>query len=59
VGILSLDDLVLRAEDQAPTGEPPALTFGDVVRALRRIVGARPIRKSGPPERTPNFPAMA
>jgi CBS domain-containing protein len=45
-GILSLDDLVLRAEEQAPTGEPPLLSFGDVVRALRRIVGSRPLRKS-------------
>ena len=46
VGILSLDDLVIRAEDQTPTGEPPSLSFGDVIRALRRIVGTRPLRKS-------------
>ena len=45
-GILSLDDLILRAEEQSPTGAPPWLTFGDVVRALRRIVGSRPLRKS-------------
>jgi CBS domain-containing protein len=46
VGVLSLDDLVLRAEDQSPTGAPPSLSFGDVIRALRRIVGTRPLRKS-------------
>jgi CBS domain-containing protein len=46
VGILSLDDLVLRAEEQSPTGAPASLSFGDVIRALRRIVGTRPLRKS-------------
>jgi len=46
VGILSLDDVVLRAEETAPGGARPAIAFGDVVRTFRSIAGARPIRRS-------------
>ena len=45
-GILSLDDLVLRAEESSPPGLPPDLTSGEVIRTLRSIVGSRPLRRS-------------
>ncbi len=44
-GIVSLDDLMLRAEEPRPTGAPPDLSHGDVVTAFRSICGKRPLRK--------------
>ncbi len=45
-GILSLDDIVLRAEEMLPGGPPPPISHRDVALAFRNIVGKRPLRKS-------------
>ena len=45
-GILSLDDIVLRAEEPVPGGPPPPISHRDVALAFRNIVGKRPLRKS-------------
>ncbi len=45
-GILSLDDIVLRAEEPMPGGPPPPISHRDVALAFRNIVGKRPLRKS-------------
>lgn len=45
-GILSLDDLVLRAEEPTPGGAPPPISYRDLTLAFRSIVGKRPLRKS-------------
>lgn len=44
-GVLSLDDVALRAEEPMPGGIPPAITCGDLVRTFRTIAGARPLRR--------------
>ena len=44
-GILSLDDLAVRAEEPSPLGAV-ALSYRDVFEAFRAICGRRPIRKS-------------
>jgi CBS domain-containing protein len=44
-GIVSLDDLVIRAEEPTPIG-PVALSYHDVFETFRSICGRRPIRKS-------------
>jgi CBS domain-containing protein len=44
-GILSLDDLVIRAEEPSPIGPVP-LSYHDVFETFRSICGRRPIRKS-------------
>ena len=45
-GILSLDDIVLRAEEPMPGGPPPPISYRDLALAFRGIVGRRPLRKS-------------
>lgn len=45
-GILSLDDLILRAEEAAPGGAAPPIAYRDLVLALRGIVGRRPLRRT-------------
>ncbi len=45
-GILSLDDIVLRAEEPMPGGPPPPISYRDLALAFRSIVGRRPLRKS-------------
>jgi CBS domain-containing protein len=45
-GIVSLDDLILRAEESTPGGEPPPIAYRDLILALRGIVGKRPLRRS-------------
>jgi CBS domain-containing protein len=44
-GILSLDDLAVRAEEPSPIG-PMALSYHDVFEVFRSICSRRPIRKS-------------
>lgn len=44
-GILSLDDLVIRAEEPSPIG-PVSLSYHEVFETFRSICGRRPIRKS-------------
>jgi CBS domain-containing protein len=44
VGILSMDDLILRAEELDPSRLPPAISCRDVVRTLRSICGSRRVR---------------
>ena len=45
VGIVSLDDLALWAEEPAPAAAPPALSCRDLANAFRQIVAKRPLRK--------------
>lgn len=44
-GILSLDDIALRAEELMPGGLPP-ISYRDLALVFRSIVGRRPLRKS-------------
>jgi CBS domain-containing protein len=40
-GVLSMDDLVLRAEEPDPSRQPPEVTCRSVVAAMRNIYGSR------------------
>ena len=46
LGILSIDDVVLRSEEAMETGQ---VSFGDAVRTLKAIYGERPPRKKRAP----------
>ena len=43
-GILSMDDVVLRAEEPDPSRLPPDVSCRDVVRAMQQIYGTRRVR---------------
>jgi CBS domain-containing protein len=40
-GVLSMDDIVLRAEEADPSRQPPAVSCRSVVAAMRNIYGSR------------------
>ena len=46
-GIVSVDDIVLRAEEPDPSREAPAISNRDVVTTLRAICGSRRVRPVG------------
>jgi CBS-domain-containing membrane protein len=45
-GILSMDDLILKAEEMDPSRLPPAISCREVVHTLRTICGSRRVRRA-------------
>ena len=46
-GLLSMDDIILRAEEPDPSRRPPAVTYREAVATLQHICGSRRVRPAG------------
>jgi CBS domain-containing protein len=46
-GVLSMDDIILRAEEPDPSRRPPAVTCREAVATLQRIYSSRHVRPAG------------
>jgi CBS domain-containing protein len=46
-GVLSMDDVVLRAEEPDPSRRPPAISCREAAETLQRIYGSRHVRPVG------------
>ncbi len=47
IGVVSMDDIILRAEEPDPSRRPPPVTHREAVETLQRIYGSRHVRDSG------------